>query len=147
MTRSITILVVHCEKSLLSVFSLLLAFEGYKVLTATSGKSGFEKYLSGKPDLVMAASRMAPEPGIWLVENIRKSDETTPIMLLSTFGTLQARIDFFKTGGDDYFDMPFKVDDFFSRVKALLDLGPQGVKSRRQKINDLINSCGDSLCL
>jgi DNA-binding response OmpR family regulator len=82
----VTILIVDDDESLGDTISVLLEREGFRAVHAADGRTGLEKTLSLKPQLILADLRLPEMSGIDLCKQLRASHVTTPIIVLSAVG-------------------------------------------------------------
>jgi len=85
MNKSISILYV--EDDVLTVEAFLDAFGDVfkKVHVAYNANDGFELFLKEKPDIVLTDLQMPQVSGLELIANIRKINQTIPIIVNSAF--------------------------------------------------------------
>jgi len=55
------------------------------VTPAADGKSGYEQYLSEKPDIIITDLSMPEMSGFEMIELIRKEDKETPIIVTTAY--------------------------------------------------------------
>lgn len=71
-------------------------------------------------DLIIL-DRMLPEvDGLTILNNIRKKNITTPVIMVTAMNGLGDRIDGLDTGADDYVVKPFEMEELLARMRALL---------------------------
>ena len=58
--------------------------------------------------------------GLDVCRQIRESDKTTPILMLTAYGDVSDKIDAFKLGADDYLVKPFHLEELYIRILSLL---------------------------
>jgi DNA-binding response OmpR family regulator len=63
---------------------------------------------------------MPKKDGFSLAEDIRKINETIPIVFLTAKGLSEDKIKGFQLGGDDYITKPFSSEELILRIKAIL---------------------------
>src|SRR5205085_6258243 len=71
------------------------------------------------PDVVMLDLTLPGLDGLQVLEQARKSGQTTPVLILTARGTVGDRIIGLNTGADDYLPKPFDLDELEARLKAL----------------------------
>lgn len=122
----IKILLVDDEPDILDFVSYNLKAEGYKVHTASSGRSGVSKAREVKPDLILLDVMMPEMDGIEACDHIRKLPglEHTIIAFLTARGEDYSQVAGFEAGADDYITKPVKPKVLMSRIKALLRRRP-----------------------
>src|SRR5215207_8841830 len=114
------ILIVEDELPMRTVLSDALAGEGYRVIVAEDGKSGLEKALAEKPDLILLDVMMPWIDGFALCAQLRKLMHTGPVLMLTAKGRVEDRVRGLDAGADDYLPKPFSREELLARVRALL---------------------------
>ncbi len=124
--NKIEILLVDDEPDILDFVSYNLKAEGYKVHTASSGRSGVSKAREVKPDLILLDVMMPEMDGIEACDHIRRLPglEHTIIAFLTARGEDYSQVAGFEAGADDYITKPVKPKVLMSRIKALLRRRP-----------------------
>ena len=96
------ILVVDDERTMRTGLSRLLAGEGYDVRTANDGEDALRKLAERRPDLVLLDVMMPKMNGFRCCEEIRKADESLPIVFLTAKDTEADQVRGLGLGGDGY---------------------------------------------
>lgn len=83
------ILIVDDDATFQSMTKLFLEENGYKVITENNGKSGFERALTEKPDLILLDIIMPVENGLITVDRLLADPVTKniPIIVNSSYPT------------------------------------------------------------
>ena len=93
--------------------------EGQTVDLVTSGKDALIQATSASYD-VLIVDRMVPDiDGITLVKTLRGAGNATPVLFLTSLGSVEDRIEGLNSGGDDYLVKPFAFGELSARVAAL----------------------------
>jgi DNA-binding response OmpR family regulator len=58
--------------------------------------------------------------GLEVCSLIRRTDKTTPVLMLTAFGQIEDKVDAFNKGADDYLVKPFHFDELYIRINSLL---------------------------
>lgn len=116
----ITILVVEDDAAILRGLSDNLRFEGYEVVTATDGETGYHLQRQRKPDLVVLDLMLPRMSGLELCRKLRAERIQTPILMLTARSEEPDRVLGLDLGADDYVTKPFSVRELMARVRALL---------------------------
>jgi two-component system alkaline phosphatase synthesis response regulator PhoP len=124
------ILVVEDDLSILTGLSMNLRFEGYDVLQAQDGRTGLQKAVDERPDLLVLDVMLPGLNGYELVRELRRRGQTTPVVMLSARGQEQDKTLGLDLGADDYVVKPFGLAELLSRIKAVL--------RRRQREPELV---------
>lgn len=109
-----TILVVDDEEPLLRVLALVLEEEGYRVLTARSGRLALEAYERHGADLVITDFMMPEMGGTELVALLQQTKPRMPVIVMSSLDA--DIIDRACSGHAHFFRKPFDVPEFLRIV-------------------------------
>jgi CheY-like chemotaxis protein len=112
-----TILVVDDEDGLVRVLALLLQDEGYRVLTAQSGRAALEAARAERVDVVITDFMMPHMDGGELLRALHATYPRTPVMVMSSLE--ERSIGRVCNGHAGFFRKPFDVPDFLRAVNAL----------------------------
>ncbi len=115
-----TILVIDDDDSLRDTIGLMLEQEGFRVTLSGDGRSGYEKALTLKPDLVLVDLRLPGMSGVDICKQLRASGMTTPIIVLSAVGDEVDKVLLLEIGADDYVVKPFGRRELLARIRAVL---------------------------
>lgn len=116
------ILVIEDNQEVRENVAEIIELAGYEVLTAENGKTGAEKALSEKPDLIICDIMMPVLDGYGVLHLLNKHEETagTPFIFLTA---KSERNDFRKgmeMGADDYITKPFDGIELLNAVESRL---------------------------
>jgi len=116
------IAVIEDERDLAGLLAFQLEKEGYKVLTAHDGKSGYELVSSELPDLVLLDIMLPIVSGVEVCKLLKKQKSTQgiPVIMLTAKGEEEDRVRGLEKGADDYVSKPFSPRELVSRIKAVL---------------------------
>ncbi|MGB9715659.1 MAG: response regulator [Thermodesulfovibrionales bacterium] len=101
---------------------LILAEEGFQIMSTSNGEEALEAVLSFKPDIILADVEMPKINGYQLCEKIKQdpSSSATPVILLAgafeQFDEELAK----KVGADDFIIKPFESQELIGKVHAAL---------------------------
>ena len=111
------ILIVEDERKIARFLELELQHEGYEVETAGDGRTGLEKALAGKPDL-MILDLMLPElSGIEVCRRLRHESDV-PIIMLTAKDDVSDKVMGLDMGADDYMTKPFAIEELLARIRV-----------------------------
>ncbi len=111
------ILIIEDEKSIADIIRFNLAKEGFETDTAYEGKTGLEKALSGKPDLVLLDVMLPLMDGFTVCKKIRE-ESMVPIIMLTAKEEEVDKVLGLELGADDYITKPFGMRELIARIKA-----------------------------
>lgn len=114
------ILVIDDDESVRETIGVLLEREGFLPLLAGDGRSGFEKAVTLKPQLMLVDLRLPGMSGIELCKQLRSDRIQTPILVLSALGDEVDKVLLLEIGADDYVVKPFGTRELLARIRALL---------------------------
>jgi two-component system, response regulator YesN len=72
------------------------------VAEASNGEQGYEQYKKHMPDVVITDIKMPKKDGLWLVEEVRKDNQHTKILVLTCYDEFSFARKALKVGADDY---------------------------------------------
>ena len=98
----------------------LLEGEGYRVTAVADGAAALAAYRQDHPGLLLLDVMMPEKSGFDVCREIRRSDERTPIILLTAKGEEIDKVIGLELGADDYVTKPFGLHELRARVAAVL---------------------------
>ncbi len=114
------ILLVEDDPTLGFVVKDNLEAHGYSVIHAPDGESGWQLYMKHNFDICVLDVMLPKRDGIWLAGQIRKKNETVPIILLTAKNMDEDKIAGFQGGADDYVTKPFNMQELLLRIEVFL---------------------------
>ncbi|MFS0654399.1 response regulator transcription factor [Bacillus sp. 179-C3.3 HS] len=114
------ILVVEDEKKIARVLSLELEYEGYEVTVKETGALGLEALKEESFDLVLLDVMLPELSGLEVLRRVRKTNNTTPIILITARGSVPDKVSGLDLGANDYITKPFDIEELFARIRAQL---------------------------
>jgi DNA-binding response OmpR family regulator len=120
MADTIKILLVEDDYNLGFVIQDQLKAQGYEVQLCTNGVEALKKFNEETFHMGIFDVMMPKKDGFTLAKDIRKTNQTVPILFLTAKNQTEDKVEGFKAGGDDYMTKPFNTDEFLLRVKAIL---------------------------
>ncbi len=115
-----TILVVEDEPHIVLGLKDALEFEGFRVVSAMTGKDGCDVARQERPNAVLLDLMLPDMNGYQVCEELRRTDALVPIIMLTARGTEADKIRGLDSGADDYVTKPFSVGELVARVRAIL---------------------------
>ena len=124
------ILLIDDDEGLRETVGLLLEQDGYQVLSAADGRTGFDLAATARPDLILVDLRLPGMSGVDICRQIRASGATTPLIILSAVGDEIDKVLLLEIGADDYIVKPFGARELLARIRAVLRrAAPQPARS------------------
>ena len=115
-----SILVIDDDETVRETIGVLLEQEGFRVHLAGDGRQGFEQAVTLKPDLIIVDLRLPGMSGMEICKQVRASNLSTPILVLSAVGDEIDKVLLLEIGADDYVVKPFGPRELLARIRALL---------------------------
>src|SRR5712671_3292851 len=115
-----TILVIDDDESLRDTIGVMLEQEGFRAELAADGRSGYDRALALKPDLLLVDLRLPGMSGVEICRQLRAARVKTPIIVLSAVGDEVDKVLLLEIGADDYVVKPFGARELLARIRALL---------------------------
>jgi two-component system, OmpR family, response regulator len=119
--RAMRVLLVEDSQRVAQFVRKGLTEEGHTVDHADNGRDGLFLAAGDRYD-VMILDRVLPGgiDGLSIVEVLRRTDNKTPILILSALAEIDDRIRGLRAGGDDYLTKPFALGELSARIEALV---------------------------
>jgi CheY-like chemotaxis protein len=114
-----TILLVDDDAALLEVTSIVLASEGYRVLTAEDGVEALRILGRETLDLVVLDIMLPRMSGFEVLKKMREQSDV-PVVLLTAKSQSVDKVVGLELGADDYITKPFDTKELQARIKAVL---------------------------
>ena len=115
-----TVLAIEDDPAILRGLADNLRFEGYEVITASDGETGYSLQKERKPDLIVLDLMLPRMSGFEFCRKLRGERNQTPILMLTARSEEPDRVLGLDLGADDYVTKPFSVRELLARVRALL---------------------------
>lgn len=113
------ILVLDDDEETLEVAERALQHDGHQVLGARTPSAASQLLESTDVDLIVLDVMLGHASGLDFCRRLRQEGSEVPILFLSARGAVNARLDGFDAGGDDYLPKPFALRELVARVRAL----------------------------
>lgn len=120
-----TILTVEDDDAIRRGIVDALDFAGYDVIEAGNGDDGLEMAVQRSYDLLLLDLVLPGKGGLEILQAVRSSRPTQPVIILTARGEENDRVDGLRMGADDYVVKPFSVKELLARVEAVLRRSPE----------------------
>ena len=98
----------------------MLEDEGYAVRVAKDGGEALAMYAAQRPDLLLLDIKMPVKTGWDVCREVRRTDKSLPIILLTSFGEEDDKVRGLTIGADDYIVKDCGARELLARVKRQL---------------------------
>jgi len=137
MRTSQKLLLIEDENKLRRILAMVLDENGFDVVSAENGKHGIDLWKEHNPDIVVSDIRMKPLNGFDVLAFGQTYNSTTPVIILTAFGTVETAVSAMKLGAFDFLTKPVDHDQ-------LVDLVNQALASNTDDMNQSIKLIGAS---
>jgi DNA-binding response OmpR family regulator len=138
MLENKNILIIEDEVKVAAFIHKGLQTQDFTSDIADSGFQALHLFNQNHYDLVILDIGLPDMSGLAVCEQIRKSDNRIPILMLTAMGSLADKLSGFEVGTNDYLVKPFDFMELLVRIKSLLKYYPEKVKQQEiLKVADL----------
>ena len=118
--KDITILVVDDDRTALEMVRAFCKDMPYGLEFATNGREALD-FLRSKPvNLVVTDVRMPEMDGEDLLSAIKKENPQIPVIVMTSYGSIDGAVHFIKAGANDYINKPLTKEDFLHRLNQVI---------------------------
>ncbi len=119
-SKTLKILVVEDEPSLIFTLRDTLESEGYDVIVSEDGEQAVELVQEHQPDLMILDIMLPGKSGYDICKEVRELKFTFPIIMLTAKDQEIDKVKGLNLGADDYLTKPFGVKELLARIQARL---------------------------
>jgi two-component system OmpR family response regulator len=110
---------------------------GHVVDASADGRDGLFLALEAGYDVIVM-DRMLPRiDGLTIVKTVRAAGIKAPVLILTTLGGVNDRVEGLEAGADDYLVKPFAFAELLARVNALARRLPMAAEETLLRVGDL----------
>ena len=115
------VLVIEDDKDTAEFIRNGLTEAGHVADVAEEGNTGMFLAVENKNNYdILVIDRMLPKvDGLTIIQTLRSSGNSTPIIILSALHQVDERVKGLKAGGDDYLVKPFAFSELLARMEVL----------------------------
>jgi len=122
----IRVLVVEDDAQIADFVTRGLREEGFTVEHAADGDAARHALRTAAWDVVLLDWWLPGPDGLTLLQRLRQTDRTTPVLFLTARDAVSDRVLGLNAGADDYLCKPFAFEELLARVRALTRRGSSG---------------------
>ncbi len=124
MTATPHILVIDDSPEDVRAALVALRSQGWRISTSHDPRQGLQRALILRPDLILLDVQMPHMDGFTLCRLLREADATkhTPVIFLTSAGSLEQRLEGLELGGVDYVLKPYEPLEVLARIRVHLQL-------------------------
>lgn len=136
MNTKINILLIEDDKSICSYITTSLSGNGYRVITALSGKEGVSLAASFCPDVILLDLGLPDIDGCDVIRQLR-SWSSISVIVISARTREQDKVMALDLGADDYLTKPFGPAELMARIRTSLRHSRTAAPDKVYKAADL----------
>ena len=115
------LLLIDDDPGLSEVIELLLEREGYAVHRTGTVQRGVELAATGEFELVVTDLKLPDATGLDAISAIRADRPELPIIMITSYSSMESAIAALRAGAVDYIIKPFNNDEFLHAIRRALD--------------------------
>lgn len=127
------ILIIEDDKEISDLLDINLRDLDCEITKAFDGKTGLNLALAHQFNLIVLDIMLPEKDGLEVCKEIRKTENNTPILMLTAKSEEMDKVLGLEFGADDYMVKPFGIREFIARVKAIF----RRVEALQQSESDL----------
>jgi two-component system OmpR family response regulator len=111
---------------------------GFATDHTADGETGLAAALGQPYDVAIVDLMLPQRDGLSLIEELRRREITTPVLILSARRSVDDRVRGLQAGGDDYLTKPFAFAELVARVQALVRRATRAPEPTTLTVDDLV---------
>ena len=119
MTTKANIIIIEDEKNICSFIEHILEPQGYRVISANTGKEGLQYITSEHPDVILLDLGLPDMDGLEVLQKLRSWSDV-PVIIISARTKEQEKVSALDLGADDYITKPFGTGELMARIRTSL---------------------------
>jgi two-component system response regulator AtoC len=138
------VLLVDDESTIRLALSRMLAGHGWRPLTARDGAEGISLFIADRPSVVLLDLRMPGMSGLDALKEMRRIDDTVPVIIISAHGDIPAAVEAIKLGAYDFIAKEPDFDKLMVLLKRAVEA--RDLRSMVKRLNaEVLTSVGSVL--
>ena len=123
MNNAETILIIDDEVQIRRLLEITLSSNGYKIISAASGKEGITKAVTHTPVLIILDLGLPDADGLEILKSLREWYQKS-IIILSVRSSEEDIVKALDCGANDYLTKPFRTGELLARIRASIRQKP-----------------------
>jgi len=130
--KNIKILLAEDDTNLGNLLCDYLKAKGYYTVLAANGEQAFNLFAKGTYNLCLLDVMMPIKDGFTVAKEIRKINDSIPIIFLTAKSMKEDTLEGFEVGADDYITKPFSMEELLARIAAVLRRSSGSLQKQEQ---------------
>jgi DNA-binding response OmpR family regulator len=118
--HSMRLLLAEDDVDLVRALTRALAGRGFELVSCSDGNEALSLARRHEFDAIVLDLSLPGLEGLDVLQRLRRSDNPTPVIVLTARGAVGERVAGLNAGADDYLAKPFDLDELEARVRALI---------------------------
>jgi len=134
------ILIAEDDKSISRGLEVFLKNKDNKILISNNGRQALKKTLREKPDLLISDIKMPEKNGLELLEELRAMNNTTPVIIITAYATVENAVKALKIGASDFLLKPLNLEELGFKIEKIqkeISLRRENIKLKEKLQNTL----------
>jgi two-component system nitrogen regulation response regulator NtrX len=115
------ILIIDDEAEVRRSVGMILRYDDYEVIEASSGPDGIAMAERDTPDLVFLDIKMPGMDGLEVLQRLRAANENLPVVIISGHGTVSTAVEATKAGAFDFIEKPPSSEKLLLSIRNALE--------------------------
>lgn len=107
---------------------------GFEVTAVASGEEGVRAAEAEPFDVVLSDIRLGPVDGLQILRHFKKTQPSTPVILMTGFGSVDTAVEAVRAGAFDYISKPFKLAEVHLLLERALEQRARNLGGAHQKV-------------
>ncbi len=116
------VLIIEDETAFRQVLVSQMEKDGIEAIGVGTGTEGINEIANNDFDVIITDLRLPDIEGLEIIQQVRESGNTTPIILMTAFASVKTAVSALKMGAQDYVIKPLRVPDLIRRAQQLYDI-------------------------
>ncbi|HZE88262.1 MAG TPA: sigma-54 dependent transcriptional regulator, partial [Verrucomicrobiae bacterium] len=115
------LLVIDDEPDIRKTLKMTLEYEGYEVLTASSGNEGLERARVDRPDAILLDIKMPGLDGLEVLERLKGQPGDSAVLMISGHGDIADAVKATRLGAIDFLEKPLEQERLSLAIRNALE--------------------------
>ena len=115
------VLVVDDDPNTRYLIEVFCRNEDYELVMASNGKEAIDIIQKGDINIVVTDIRMPEVGGEAVLDEVRKFNPEIPVIIMTSYGTIEDAVHFLQSGAHDYITKPLTREAFCLRVRRAIE--------------------------